>query len=220
MTSSNNNNDHTTSALAVLTNTPLLQLVCAYQDGLTPELSSVFLMYRRRMQRSLVPQKKQILAKKDMFRGHVALKLVEKGDVAMLYELERQIPTGYARPPRNESSYVYGINTAAARGQLDVVRFLHQHDLAKCSKKAMDDAASNGDLAMVTYLDKHRNEGCSLAGYILAEKHGHRDVVEYLLAHRPQDQNKCPPSDPQFVLHPLLSSAADALAKVPACGVQ
>ncbi|OQS01374.1 hypothetical protein ACHHYP_01175 [Achlya hypogyna] len=208
------------AAMAVLTNAPLMGLAMAYQDGVTPELAKVFAMYRRRMQLSLVPQKKQILGDVAMMRGHVLLKLVEKGDVVMARELQRQRPAGYTRPPRTESSYIYGLNTAAARGQLDIVRFLHEHDLAKCSTKAMDDAAANGDLAMVQYLHEHRREGCSLAGFILAEKHGHREVLDYLIAHRPQDQNKCPPADPQFVLHPLLTSATDALATLPACGVQ
>ncbi|OQS00531.1 hypothetical protein THRCLA_21680 [Thraustotheca clavata] len=207
-------------AMTVFTNVSLMELVLSYQDGVTPELYKVMAMYRKRMEWSLVPQKHQILADLNMFRGHVLLKLVEKGDVAMFRELIRQRPSGYTRPPRMESSYIYGINTAAARGQIEIVRFLTENDLAKCSKKAMDDAASNGDLAMVEYLDKNRTEGCSLVGFILSEKHGQTEVHEYLLQNRPDDQTKCPESDPQFVLHPLLISAGDALAKVPACGVQ
>ncbi|KAF0692332.1 Aste57867_16589 [Aphanomyces stellatus] len=76
------------------------------------------------------------------------------------------------------------MNDAAARGHLDVVKFLHQHRVEGCSTKAMDGAAKNGYLEMVQWLHEHRTEGCTTQAMDNAAANGHVDILEFLHNHR------------------------------------
>ncbi|OQS05335.1 hypothetical protein THRCLA_20651 [Thraustotheca clavata] len=194
----------TTVAMSVLTNHSLCELVLSYQYGVTKELSAVSLSYRRKLRRTpLAAQKHLILTQTDMFRGYLLLKLLEKGDLAHAKDLIAQRPTGYIPPPV-ESSYIYGINNAVILRSLEMVKFLHENELAKATKDAMDTAAELGDFEIVKYLDQNRKEGCSLVGFVLSERHGHNDVVEYLEEHRPRDRNACPSADPKLLMIPAI----------------
>lgn len=55
----------------------------------------------------------------------------------------------------------HAMDTAAAFGHLKVVRFLQELGTLTCTTKAMDGAAQNGSLAVVRFLHEHRSEGCS-----------------------------------------------------------
>ncbi|OQR90057.1 hypothetical protein ACHHYP_05853 [Achlya hypogyna] len=193
-------------AFTVLTNGPLTSMILSYQYGVTKELSVLCLAHRRKLKRRpLASQKQLILSQSDMFRGYLLLKLLEKDDLANAKELLRQRPTGYIAPPV-ESSYIYGLNNATRLRDLDMVKFLHENELSKATKDAMDTAAELGDLETVKYLHENRKEGCSLVAFVLAERHGHNDVVEFLTANRPRDRNACPSADPKLLMIPAIIS--------------
>ncbi|KAJ3109043.1 hypothetical protein HDU97_009161 [Phlyctochytrium planicorne] len=87
----------------------------------------------------------------------------------------------------------------AWRGQIEIVRFLHDKGV-QCTKKAMNDAAGNKQMETVDFLHKFRDEG-----YLAARKskgglyqggddqgccHGHLEVVEFLDKNRPEGCKK------------------------------
>ncbi|KDO33097.1 hypothetical protein SPRG_01909 [Saprolegnia parasitica CBS 223.65] len=194
------------ASFSVLTNGPLSAMILSYQYGVTKEMSTVCLTARRKLKRRpLASQKHLILSQSDMFRGYLLLKLLEKDDLATAKELLRQRPTGYIAPPV-ESSYIYGLNNATRLRDLDLVKFLHENELSKATKDAMDTAAEFGDLEIVRYLHENRKEGCSLVAFVLAERHDHNDVLEFLTEHRPRDRNACPSADPKLLMIPAMLS--------------
>ncbi|OQR92101.1 hypothetical protein ACHHYP_04063 [Achlya hypogyna] len=78
------------------------------------------------------------------------------------------------------------MDTAANRGCLSIVRFLHEHRSEGCTPAAMDLAAGQGYLDVVRYLHEHRTEGCTARAITSATVGGHREIVEYLVANRPE----------------------------------
>ncbi|KAL2918085.1 hypothetical protein HK105_202499 [Polyrhizophydium stewartii] len=73
---------------------------------------------------------------------------------------------------------------AAANGHLAVVEFLHENRLEGCTVGAMDLAATNGHLDVVVWLHTNRTEGCSDVAIDGAAAAGHVDVVQWLALHR------------------------------------
>ncbi|TMW67935.1 hypothetical protein Poli38472_007607 [Pythium oligandrum] len=63
---------------------------------------------------------------------------------------------------------------------LAVVKFLHEHGLARATATAMDSAASRGDLALVQFLHENRTDGCAEVAIDGAIANGHDVVVKYL----------------------------------------
>lgn len=76
------------------------------------------------------------------------------------------------------------MDTAAARGHLDIVRFLHEHRSEGCTTHAMNMAAMNGHLDVIQFLDTHRSEGCTTLAMDSAAMWGHLEVLRYLHEHR------------------------------------
>ncbi|CAK4081521.1 unnamed protein product [Aphanomyces euteiches] len=74
----------------------------------------------------------------------------------------------------------YVMNLAAARGFLNIVRFLHDNRKEGCTHQAMDNAAKNGHLDIVKFLHAHRTEGCTTDAMDDAASSGHLDVVQFL----------------------------------------
>ncbi|RHY16214.1 hypothetical protein DYB30_004791 [Aphanomyces astaci] len=73
---------------------------------------------------------------------------------------------------------------AATYGELDTVRWLHEHRAEGCSLDAMNHASNNGHLPVVEFLHLHRPEGCNSHAMDLAASNGHLQVVQWLHAHR------------------------------------
>ncbi|OQR97822.1 hypothetical protein THRCLA_06849 [Thraustotheca clavata] len=186
-------------AFNVLTNDSLTTLILSYQYGVTHDLSRVCRRQRRSLKLSpFAQQKALILSQPDIFRCYMLLKLIEKNDLHHAKELLRQRPNGYLAPPV-EASYIYGINNAAHLRDIEIIKFLHENQLAKATKDAMDIAASNGDIEIVQYLHANRKEGCSLIGFILAERYNYTAVIEYLNEHCSRDRNASPSVDPKLL---------------------
>lgn len=76
------------------------------------------------------------------------------------------------------------MDAAAAHNQLEVVKWLHFNRSEGCTFDAMDEAAENGHLEMVAWLHEHRSEGCTIRAMDSAILLGHLDVVRYLHKNR------------------------------------
>ncbi|EQC25840.1 hypothetical protein SDRG_16289 [Saprolegnia diclina VS20] len=76
------------------------------------------------------------------------------------------------------------MDTAAANGHLEVVRFLHEHRREGCTTRAMDEAATNGNLEVVRFLHASRTEGCTIEALDGAARNGLLAIVRFLIEHR------------------------------------
>lgn len=78
------------------------------------------------------------------------------------------------------------IDTAAAKGRLDVIKLIHEKCRGTCTVDAMDSAAEAGHLEIVEFLHENREEGCTTRAMDRAAGNGHLDVVKWLQKHRPE----------------------------------
>ncbi|CAN0063652.1 unnamed protein product [Choristocarpus tenellus] len=76
------------------------------------------------------------------------------------------------------------MDSAAAAGHLDVVKWLHKHRTEGATKAAMDWAAAKGHLQVVTWLHHNRKEGCTVSAMNWAAEGGHLHVVKWLHENR------------------------------------
>eukprot|EP01133_Synstelium_polycarpum_P000059 gene59-77_t len=76
------------------------------------------------------------------------------------------------------------LDSAAATGNLDIVKHLHLQDYT-ATHACMDNAAATGSLDIVRFLHDWRTEGCSEAAITLASANGHLAIVRMLLRERP-----------------------------------
>jgi hypothetical protein len=76
------------------------------------------------------------------------------------------------------------VATAVLRGDLDVVRALHERGYYDYTSEAMDLAACDGHLAIVEFLHKKGTKGCTSNALLDAAHRGHLDVVQFLCANR------------------------------------
>ncbi|KAL7751234.1 hypothetical protein RI367_003440 [Sorochytrium milnesiophthora] len=76
------------------------------------------------------------------------------------------------------------IDSAAAGGWLDVVVWLHERGYTGCTTAAMDKAASSGHLHVVRWLHENRQEGCTTNAMTDAARNGWLNVVKFLAEHR------------------------------------
>ncbi|CAH0513797.1 unnamed protein product [Peronospora belbahrii] len=72
---------------------------------------------------------------------------------------------------------------AAARGRLDLVKWLSVTRSEGCTIAAIDGAARNGHLKMVKWLCKHYVRRCSSNALNAAAENGHVEVVKWLCRH-------------------------------------
>ncbi|KAL3659085.1 hypothetical protein V7S43_015969 [Phytophthora oleae] len=79
------------------------------------------------------------------------------------------------------------IDAAAARGQLAMVKKLHEDGRWPCTSLAMDMAAANGHLEVVKFLHENRREGGTAVGMCSAAGNGHLEVVQWLHENRNND---------------------------------
>ncbi|GAB9474781.1 hypothetical protein Gpo141_00011898 [Globisporangium polare] len=79
---------------------------------------------------------------------------------------------------------VWMMNAAAAKGSLEVVRFLHVHRSEGCTADAMDLAARYGHLEVVKFFHAHRTEGCTSKALDAAAQNGHIAILKFLLENR------------------------------------
>ncbi|KAF4314927.1 hypothetical protein BBO99_00006649 [Phytophthora kernoviae] len=79
------------------------------------------------------------------------------------------------------------LDTAAAQGDLVMVKRLHEDGRWPCSSVAMDTAAGNGHLEVVKFLHDNRREGGTAIAMCSAAGNGHLEVVEWLHKNRGSD---------------------------------
>uniref|UniRef100_A0AAV1TJ69 Ankyrin repeat-containing domain n=1 Tax=Peronospora matthiolae TaxID=2874970 RepID=A0AAV1TJ69_9STRA len=79
------------------------------------------------------------------------------------------------------------LDTAAAQGDLVMVKKLHEDGRWPCTSRAMDMAAANGHLDIVKFLHANRREGGTAVGMCSAAGNGHLEVVQWLYQHRSSD---------------------------------
>ncbi|KAG1695063.1 hypothetical protein DVH05_020990 [Phytophthora capsici] len=117
------------------------------------------------------------------------------GQLDLLKELHRldvlsRLRTCSSRTNLNEKAGIWwpprchAMDTAAAHGRLDIVKWLHVHRDEKCSTKAMDVAAANGYLEIVQWFHGNREEGCTTKAMDGAAGNGHVHVAEWLHRNR------------------------------------
>ncbi|KAJ8571729.1 hypothetical protein ON010_g5107 [Phytophthora cinnamomi] len=85
---------------------------------------------------------------------------------------------------RSTGCSVQAMNFSAARGHLEVVKWLHNHCVEGCTTLAMDNAAASGHLDVVKWLHFNRSEGCTTHAMDVAAQEGHLDTVKWLYANR------------------------------------
>lgn len=79
------------------------------------------------------------------------------------------------------------MDEAAIHGHLDIVRWLHENRSEGCSTEAMDIAALEGYLDVLIYLHENRTEGCTSKAMYYAAWYGHLDIVKWLRQHRTEE---------------------------------
>ncbi|KAI9994390.1 hypothetical protein PInf_011004 [Phytophthora infestans] len=79
------------------------------------------------------------------------------------------------------------IDTAAAEGDLAMVKRLHEDGKWPCTSLAMDMAAANGHLDVVQFLHENRREGGTAVGLCSAAGNGHLEMVQWLHQNRSCD---------------------------------
>ena len=90
---------------------------------------------------------------------------------------------------------IHLMDIAAGNGQLDVIKFLHNHNNQEsanksradptaeeiiCTTYAMNRASRNGHLDVVIWLHNNRTEGCTTEAMDWAARNGHIHVVQFL----------------------------------------
>ncbi len=75
------------------------------------------------------------------------------------------------------------IDSAASKGHLDIVIFLHENTDEKSTVKAIDLAAECGHFHVVKWLNENLEEGCTTKAIDKASENGHMKIVEYLVSH-------------------------------------
>jgi hypothetical protein len=89
-------------------------------------------------------------------------------------------------PVRGATCTTVAMDSAASKGFLPLVEYLHKNRTEGCTVAAMDAAAANGDMAMVAFLHNNRSEGCSPAALEGAAAKGHFELVQFLITAYPQ----------------------------------
>ncbi|EFA75853.1 hypothetical protein PPL_10424 [Heterostelium album PN500] len=80
-----------------------------------------------------------------------------------------------------EKDNVKLINVAAERGNLTIIKWLHENKVGRASHRAMDDACRKGYLNIVEYLHVNRTEGCSaIEAMEDASYNGHLEIVKWI----------------------------------------
>ncbi|KAH9123360.1 hypothetical protein LEN26_002058 [Aphanomyces euteiches] len=167
------------AAAHVLTDANLILQVISFQDGIYDVLRPVFAhrdaLVRNWRRVHLV--QKYIGCLNDP--RSVLLLLIEQDrlDLVQRFIKCRRDLVDCARGP-------HCMDTAAALGRLDIIKYFHCHQIGTCSTSAMDLAARNGHLEVVRFLHDHRTEGCTTDAMDLAAAHGHLEIVQFLHAFR------------------------------------
>lgn len=90
---------------------------------------------------------------------------------------------------RKDLDLAHTMDRAAAKGHLDIVKFLHANGCA-CTTKAMDEAAERDDMEMVEWLHANRTAGCTSDALNAAAGNGDLGMVEWIIAHYPKLSKK------------------------------
>ena len=87
----------------------------------------------------------------------------------------------------NENDGVFSsdvIDTAARKGCLNIIKWLHENRNDGCTTNAMDYAATNGHIEIVKWLHENRTEGCTTDAMDGAIVNGYLEVVQWLYENR------------------------------------
>ncbi|KAF0699085.1 Aste57867_10321 [Aphanomyces stellatus] len=122
------------------------------------------------------------VAQSMLTKGHV----IETGSLNLLCQSnQNQTVLQYIHEMCPEANFTPdAIDTAAAFGQLEIVRFLHQTRTEGCTTAAMDMAAANGFDDVVRFLHENRTEGCTTKAMDQAARNGHLETLQFLHLHR------------------------------------
>uniref|UniRef100_A0A0G4IA34 Uncharacterized protein n=1 Tax=Chromera velia CCMP2878 TaxID=1169474 RepID=A0A0G4IA34_9ALVE len=96
----------------------------------------------------------------------------EKGDLSYIKQKSHAAERGF-------TSLV--MDTAATFGQMEVVRFLHQHRTEGCTYMALHGAVCHGHLDVADFLLKHRCEGIWAAALLTSLIHGDVGMINFLM---------------------------------------
>ncbi|RHY46967.1 hypothetical protein DYB28_007970 [Aphanomyces astaci] len=168
----------------------LTMVVLSFQSGIFDTLRPVY-AYRETML-----HKWPRLAHKHI--GHledprsVLFLLIEQNQLDGVQRLLRCRPRDWPTSPwpRGTSSsptFVlrpHPMDSAAALGRVEILKFLHTASIGHCTTSAMDLAARNGHLEVVKFLHHHRQEGCTTWAANWAAEYGHLHVLRFLLDNR------------------------------------
>lgn len=103
----------------------------------------------------------------------LAAKLGRLKYVKYLYELDSMC--------LSRASSVDIVNSAAASGFQELIKFFHEHDQDfRFTRDAMHHAAISDHLSIVKFLHGHRSEGCNVNTLLQCDERGHARVLEYL----------------------------------------
>ncbi|KAL3657618.1 hypothetical protein V7S43_017422 [Phytophthora oleae] len=81
---------------------------------------------------------------------------------------------------RDEGCTTAAMDSAAAYGRLDVIQWLHENREEGCTTAAMDSAAAGGHLKTVQWLADHRKEGCTSVASHFALLNGHMHILRWI----------------------------------------
>lgn len=79
-------------------------------------------------------------------------------------------------------------DNAAAKGELELVKWLHENKTEGCIVKTMNMAAVNGHLDVLRFLNEHRHDGCRTKACDGASGLGKLNILKWLCANMP---HKC-----------------------------
>ncbi|KAL4146992.1 hypothetical protein PRNP1_010748 [Phytophthora ramorum] len=104
----------------------------------------------------------------------------------------------------------WALRLAAYNGELQKMKWLHEHGFRGFSSTTADDAACAGHTGVLTFLLEHRVEGCTSRALDQAAAHGHIEVVRYLFSFI---YGKAPAEQ-----HRVTARASFAMTKAALCG--
>ncbi|KAG2802331.1 hypothetical protein PC116_g23615 [Phytophthora cactorum] len=104
----------------------------------------------------------------------------------------------------------WALRLAAYNGELQKIKWLHDHGFRGFTCTTADDAACAGHTNLLSFLLEHRREGCSSRALDQAAAHGHIEVVRYLFSfiHGRNDAER----------HRVIAKASFAMTKAALCG--
>ncbi|KAG9405390.1 hypothetical protein AC1031_004498 [Aphanomyces cochlioides] len=152
------------TSMAVLFDADLMHLITDFQAGIFRCLVPFF--ERDKNIDSFRGDELMFLLYISNQKARIWINVLREGKLALVQKLLRCTSKANRALQLHDSRYTTAANSrdildlAAETATLEIVQFLHEHDVS-CSKAAMDRAAARGHLDIVKFLHQNRTEGCS-----------------------------------------------------------